>query len=117
MKFVLGFLLLGLFAASSRAQSSTNDGNYLLDSCRITIQHMDGTEPQSAFDSFRDGTCMGIVSGVSFSSPKVCPTEGVKLRQSIRVVYKYLQDHPERLNLRDAQLVEEALAHAFPCKS
>jgi Rap1a immunity proteins len=116
MKFILGFLLLSLFAIPARAQSSTSDGNYLLESCRISLQHVDSSALGSHLDAFRDGTCVGLVSGVASVSPKVCASEGVTLGQSVRVVYKYLQDHPEKLNLRDAQLIEEALSRAFPCK-
>jgi hypothetical protein len=119
MKLVLGFILLAFFAIPSHnGTSNTNDGNFLLISCQLTILSMDNHNEvlQVPYDSWRDGMCSGIVSGVNFASPSVCPTEGVTLGQSVRVVYKYLLDHPERLNLRDAKLAEEALSQAFPCK-
>jgi hypothetical protein len=70
---------------------------------------------ETAFDAYRDGYCSGLVAGVSSASPRVCPDDGVTGGQQIRVVLKYLQDHPEELHLDDALLVDRALAKAFPC--
>ncbi len=117
LKIISGVILLIFIVAPSRAQSPTlNDGNTLLISCQVSVRHLDGTEPTTAFDSFRDGECLGLISGVNYVSLKVCPSNGVTLGQSVRVVYKYLRDRPERLNERDAKLAEEAFTQAFPCK-
>jgi len=100
-----------------RAQNTT-DGNYLLGSCQITVRVMEN--PDTTLDKYaawRDGYCRGIVEGVGAASPLICPAEGVTLGQEIRVVSKFLQDHPEKLNLRGTKLAEESLAQAFPCST
>jgi Rap1a immunity proteins len=116
MKFIFGFLLLSLVAVSSRAQSNTSDGNYLLGSCQISVRNMDGIGDHSAGEAWRDGFCSGIVLGILYASPLVCQDPNVTLGQGIRVVDKYLRDHPEKLHLTGLQLAREALSQAFPCK-
>jgi len=97
-------------------QENPIDGNWLLTSCQIALKHLD--DPQttlSYLDAVRIGYCEGITQGVGYVSPKVCTREDVTLVQAIRVVVKYLQDHPEELDQRNSPLVERALAKAFPC--
>lgn len=108
---------MALFTATARAQSTT-DGNYLLGSCQISLRVIDNpdiTTTLSKYEIWRDGLCQGIVQGIGDVSPLACPTEGVKVMQEIRVVVKYLQDHPEKLNLRGSELISSALSQAFPC--
>jgi hypothetical protein len=71
------------------------------------------TAPATAYDV---GYCHGMVQGVIYFSTSDCAPEGVSIKQDLRVVVKYLEDHPEKLHLHAAQLVMEALAKAFPCK-
>jgi hypothetical protein len=97
-------------------QENPIDGNWLLTSCQIALKHLD--DPQttlSYLDAVRIGYCEGITQGAGYVSPKVCTGEDVILVQAIRVVVKYLQDHPEELDQRNSVLVERALAKAFPC--
>jgi hypothetical protein len=70
---------------------------------------------ENNFEAFRDGYCIGLVNGVTNASPQVCPDEAVTTGQTVRVVLKYLEDHPEELHLNNAVLAEKALAKAFPC--
>jgi hypothetical protein len=109
------FLAFALFAIPARAQNTT-DGNYLLGSCQITIRLVDNPNAkQDVYEAWRNGICQGVVQGVGETSNLVCPAEHVTIGQEVRVVLKFLQDHPEKLNLRGTKLVEEALAQAFPC--
>lgn len=107
------------FAVGSSSQSPQNDavtGNGLLGSCQIHVKSMENRAyNETPFEAYRDGYCSGLVAGVSSASPRVCPDAGVTIGQQIRVVLKYLQDHPEELHLDDAVLVDRALTKAFPC--
>ena len=69
------------------------------------------------YEAWRDGFCAGIVHGVASVSRVVCERENVTHGQEVRVVLRFLQDHPEKLNMDGAVLVEMALAKAFPCKT
>ena len=68
------------------------------------------------------GTALGYVVGVADrvgSDPRswslICPEEHVTQGQMVKVVQKYLEDHPETLHFRAASLVVSALHQAFPC--
>jgi len=67
------------------------------------------------YDAWRAGYCIGIVTGVSDESPQHCSPEDAIVAQSIRVVLKFLQDHPEKLHQRRTWLAAEALRKAFRC--
>jgi len=47
---------------------------------------------------------------------EVCFPSEVTLGQQVRVVAKFLEDHPEKLHLHRAFLVGMAFADAFPCE-
>jgi hypothetical protein len=108
-------LAFALSATPLRAQN-TQDGSYLLVSCQITIRVFENPDVAlNKYEEWRDGFCRGIVEGVSDTSSLVCQEEGVVFGQEVRIVVKYLQDHPEQLHLKNTKLVEMALAKAFPC--
>jgi hypothetical protein len=104
-------------AATAHGQDKRyTDGNDLLVSCQLSVHWLDDhSTAMNSLEDYRDGFCRGLVTGVADASPKVCATEGITLGQNIRIVTKFLQDHPERLQLRATELVEQALAKAFPC--
>jgi hypothetical protein len=118
----LCILFLCVFAVGSSIgsrspQSEPTTGSGLLGSCQISVRSSDDRSyNENSFEAWRDGFCIGLVTGVSSTSPHVCPAEGVTTGQEKRVVLKYLQDHPEELHLDDALLVERALTKAFPCQ-
>jgi hypothetical protein len=117
MKIMLGLILVILLARPIRAQQpNTSDGTFLLESCQLSLQaHENPNATQNKYEAWRDGVCVGVIEGVSATSPLVCPAENVTLGQEVRVVIKFLQEHPEKLHLRGSKLVQEALAQAFPC--
>lgn len=44
-----------------------------------------------------------------------CPSQGVTRGQTIRIVVKWMEDHPEQLDLPGAILVQRSMREAFPC--
>src|SRR5271157_3443922 len=113
-------LLLFAFPVGSGSNPSLDEeltGSWLLVSCELTVRSDDGeTFHEDSFQAYRDGFCRGMVDGVADASPKVCVPPDSTYGQYHRVVLKYLQDHPEALHLRHSELVEKALAKAFPCR-
>ena len=64
------------------------------------------------------GFCMGIVEGLMWSLPGwgvVCLPKGVTTGQGLKVLVKYLDDHPEELHERTAELAFRAFVKAWPC--
>ena len=63
---------------------------------------------------FADGARMGtFVVNLHVRTLDPAPIDP---KQSVRVGYKYLSDHPERLHLPASQLAREALETAFRCQ-
>ncbi|MGB9202746.1 MAG: Rap1a/Tai family immunity protein [Terriglobales bacterium] len=72
----------------------------------------------------RAGLCVGFLDAFrqlsrmlpSPSNTRLeCLPEGVGQEQFIRVILKYLDEHPEKLHLPAAQIVYDAANEAFPC--
>ncbi len=85
-------------------------------------------------DQFDEGWCIGWVDSalsldglneqwrdVTKARPDLLefcsPTEGIPVIQGVRVVVRYLTDHPEQLHLNGMTVTVMALKDAFPCKS
>jgi hypothetical protein len=113
--FVLGLLAfsVGCFGQQNNSYTSGND---FLKYCQASVKSLDNPYVQmSEIETFDDGMCRGMVTGIFEISSRSCPSEGSTVGQAIRVVFKFLQDHPEKLHLRASELTERALAQAFPC--
>lgn len=102
------------------------DGNRLLSSCEVVLDSVNTS--QISGDSYHAGFCLGFVQGVyqlngayqswlKVDQPLFCtPPEGISNGQAVRIVNKYLQEHPEQLHEEEYFLVIKALREAFPCK-
>ena len=111
-------LLVAIFLpVSPAAQNDSADGNKLILSCKAAVEFAEGRDWKSGGEAFDMGFCLGLVEGVAYVSPEVCTSKDVTHGQEVRVVLKYLNDHPEKLTLRRERLVEAALAQAFPCEN
>jgi len=94
---------------------SSQDGNDLLPRCQASVTSLDTPTWKDAHEAFNAGFCLGLVQGVWYASANVCTPAGVTFGQLQRVVLKFLQDNPEKLNLNQNLLAEMALSKAFPC--
>lgn len=98
------------------------DGNELLSQCQTFADGMDSHKTLKPDDSFGGGYCMGIVKAVATLGPemrpdmKSCIPNGVTKSQTVRVVIKWLKDHPSVLNHDATLLTTAALNDAYPCK-
>jgi hypothetical protein len=111
-------LILILLALASPLAFGESDGNYLLGACGAAVRIADGYHG-SATDEIKAAYCVGVVHAVVFFQKEtvVFPEDGnPDPKQLIRVVDKYLHDHPEELAKPDTYLVIVALGKAFPPK-
>jgi hypothetical protein len=117
--------MLGIGAAI--AEDFANDGNYLLANCTIAKKYIDGETTETGGDTFRFGMCLGVVEGarnmmmlmesVLDKSRRTCfPENGIKNDQAVRIVLKYLNDHPAELHQDQTYLTFMAMRNAFHCK-
>jgi hypothetical protein len=118
-EFGFVFLLIFLFASANAFGDDLGwavggDGNQLITACKPAVQKLD--EPSREFtkqEVYYIGYCHGFVSGVADTTPNA-NLMGIQRGQMVRVVEKYLVDHPEKLSLVADFLVREALEKAFP---
>ena len=113
-------LILILLVASPLAFGEW-DGNYLLGACGAAVRIADGYHG-SATDEIKAAYCVGVVHAVVFFQKEtiIFPEDDYgnpDPEQLIRVVDKYLHDHPEELAKPDTFLVIVALGKAFPRRS
>jgi hypothetical protein len=100
--------------AQSKDKLGTQNGTTLLANCAHAAR--DDADPTAPLPS-EDGFCYGYILGVEDASGHThCRPEGTTMIQNVRVVVKWLRDHPERLHERADTLILQALKTAFPCK-
>jgi len=121
-KFILMLKILLLILLLTSNQVSAN-GITLAEGCTIALEDSATSDADKAF---KMGGCLGIVIGVLHTmsymvnlegtDPLACfPANGVENIQAIKIVNKYLIDHPESLHEREAFLVMMSFIDAFPC--
>ena len=111
---VLAVMLFGSLATRGQSDERTDDGDELLPMCKATVAYLNDHHSPARND-FSEGYCLGLVTGVSETSDDVCSL-GVPSVQLVTVVVKFLEDHPDRLNLKNTTLVRQALMRAWPRK-
>ena len=123
--------ILFLVALSLSAFGETT-GNDVLNSCQTAVRYIDnnGEFTNEHFDS---GWCTGWIAGVlqltklhneriivtkeKSTMLQFCvPDSGIPVIQAVRVVVKFLKEHPEQLNEDGMGLTIAALKSTFPCK-
>ena len=107
------FLSVLVFVGTVHGQGM--NGNDFHDYCRAAL----AKDTQS---SARAGLCLGFLDAyrqLALMLPEArlaCfPAPGVGQEQYIKILVKYLDDHPAKLHLPAAQLVYDATQEAFPC--
>nr|WP_269807861.1 Rap1a/Tai family immunity protein [Pseudomonas agronomica] len=105
------------------------DGSKLLRQCQEALTIFDGGTANNNTDA---AMCLGTINGTvdgldiahmlySQEAKKqlkriICWPEGnVTKDQSLRIVVKYLKEHPESLHFGESTLITLALVSAFPC--
>lgn len=128
----LPLLLLGIaLPLTPGFAQSPSDGNALLHNCSLVTKMADGDPVTSVVDNLNAGVCMGLVRGimdtmtlwqsldhggpVDNTAIHGCIPDSIKTIQGARIVVKYLNDHPEKLQVPDTRLVLMAMVDAFPC--
>lgn len=131
--------ILCLISSSSSAFYLTNlTGEKLLYYCTKVISHQEetyttGNTYDIAQDYVEGGICIGylaaigdmesnyktILSATDYTNKKLthifCIPDTADSQQLAKVVIKYLNEHPEKLNQQASWLVIEAFSKYFPC--
>ena len=110
--------------------TSPTDGNELLKNCKEYTRIVDNGGTASKTEYVESGYCLGYVTGViddhfmwqiSEGSPldstkHFCLPDGVTPDQAVRVLVKWLDDHPARLHERAIDLILNAFRDSFSCR-
>ena len=113
--------LLGLLGAA-HAVAAEGDGNELITQCTDTLKAVEGGKVDNYFGV---GYCLGVTQGVRQTLAiqneglpavdRTCIPEGMTNGQGVRIVLKFLQDHPADLQKPAVFLVYRAYRAAYPC--
>jgi hypothetical protein len=138
---LLGFFLVGLPASASPKSTPeqpdiSRSGRDFLEVCSsVGLEkgvglEKDGEGSRDAARVSRDATCLGWVAGFAegflvhdelLGVPRrdrlACVPNGESTIRIVRVMKKYLADHPEKARRATRYIASLALAGAFPCKA
>lgn len=122
MKAWIGAVVLVGALASGAVMAKARDGNELLSQCQTAIRANPNVDPSEALDA---GLCLGLVQGVRQTmeiyaevlpkEERTCIPDGMTNGQGMRVVVKYLEDHPKTLHYSSTVLTMAAYRGAYPC--
>ena len=116
-----------LFGEPAKADEDTTTGNYLFEGCNAfaqdTLQGITETDSISAIhteinQNTKAWLCAGAIMGVLYMGEldhQLCVPTDVTNGQMLKVVVKYMGDHPDHLNWRYTALIFDALHAAWPC--
>lgn len=121
--FVRAVALAGLLGLPimARAQSTTmftNSGNYFLPGCKSLTLRSSFSDDQ--LENFKAGQCLGAIMVLQshlIGYGAACMPSSIPLRQVVRVVVKYMEDHPAQLHEDFLQLAGPAIHDAWPCQT
>lgn len=132
---LLSVVVLSAFSASSAwaRNLSSVDGNTLLTKCHPALQ-MTEVSPKLSHDEWSAAFyCLGFVQGAmdadavwqtaetkalgtrARSILTYCVPQDVSWPQTIRVLVKWLEDNPDKLNLPGYDAINLAMSKAYPC--
>jgi Rap1a immunity proteins len=103
-------LALGAFGKADSAELFTRDSAAsVVAGCRNIAQR------DSTGDAFEQGQCIGLLKGLYYLSSGACIPAAVTVGVLARIVVRYIDDRPSRLDEDFRELALEALRHAWPC--
>lgn len=138
---LLGFFLVGWPASTSPKSTPeqadiSRSGRDFLEACSsVGLEkgagiEKDGEGSRDASRASRDATCLGWVAGFAegflvhdelLGVPRrdrlACVPNGESTIRIVRVMKKYLADHPEKARRATRYIASLALAGAFPCRA
>jgi Ssp1 endopeptidase immunity protein Rap1a len=123
-RIILLVLAITAVAMPLPAQSKpmdTTDG--LSSACRSYVQLANNALPATSTEKYTQaGFCIGYMAGFahaisSTSTPDFCLPESINLGVVVKAFLKYVDEHPQELQLSAKVTVPHALQQAYPCKS
>ena len=101
--FLVVLVLLGATSSAVAGNTAASD----VEGCRAASGRMTAAGRVTLDQAFDRGVCMGLVEALLWSLPATgvsCLPKGLTTGQRLKVLVKYMDDHPEQLRERTAQL-------------
>jgi hypothetical protein len=112
----VGFAVAILLALTMPASAQTNTqstANDMLTGCKGLV----GGKTPLIKEALGQGRCGGYVAALVYArSVFSCLPEGATPEQGVRIVIKYIEARPKRVDEPFGKLALEALEEAWPCK-
>ncbi len=115
IQYFIVFISIMLFGGSPSYAKFGTTGNDLYESCKKFASSNE--PPKDTMEAVNIGQCVGQVVGIMYLREKlgICVPGGVPLIQGVKVVVKFMDKHPEALNMPFAAIVYWGFNEAFPC--
>ena len=113
MKTLLVLMILTSSLYAQDIAHLSGSGNRLVLQCATALRYTDNASVFTAGERMDLGYCLGLVRGVTETLVLLNKIEP-NPQGGVRLVQKYLHDHPEELVNPDTVLVFRALTEAFP---
>ena len=92
------------------AQEDARSAKFLIQSCQAFLSGNAGLLP------FLQGRCFGVIDGLAYGSPEVCPPPTTTGEEMVRVVVQHIGAAPDRIREDFRILALEALQSRWPCR-
>ena len=104
------------------AEVDTESANYVLPGCKALLAITEGREMLDTSRALGAGYCMGVLKTlpeIYFGRDKcsIQFPEVFSVQQMTLIVVRYIEAHPERMNMPFLILAEDALRDAWPCRN
>jgi hypothetical protein len=120
---LLPSLLIAFNATSGKAEIN---GKMLLENCKEAVKYIENKN-DSSINHSAVNFCIGYISGVNdlhtkfidsvacFEPPIYCIPANTQIEEMIKIVVKFLEQHPQDLTYQGAALTVSALRDVYPC--
>jgi hypothetical protein len=92
------------------AQEDARSAKFILQSCQNFLAGDASVLP------FLQGRCFGVIDGLAYGSPDICPPATTTGEEMVRAVVNYISVRPDRMREDFRVLALEALILQWPCK-
>jgi hypothetical protein len=116
IKIILSIIIFIKLSCANAEISGNSLSEYCNEQIKILNNNGYTTSNQTDMQLSRANFCAGYVAAISDTYGSfICVPETVTYSQAIKITAKYLNDHPEKLNIPADLLIYAALRDAFPC--
>lgn len=112
-------IVLAVFFQTSNSYGANGAGTAYELGCRLLAS--DTRAPSNKMEAVKEGECSGAIEAIFMlrhaldPSIRFCAPPRAAVAQNVRIVVKYLDDHPEQMNDDFTLLVIRAFNRTWPC--